>query len=81
MARIIATDAPFERETVSAEEAVRLFDSLGERLKVSRVGDIPAGDEITLFRNGDFVDLGRGPHVQRTSQIGAYKLTEGAGSY
>jgi threonyl-tRNA synthetase len=81
MAKIVAEDRPFVRETVSRAEAERLFTGLGEALKVSRLGDIPEGEPITLFRDGDFVDLCRGPHVQRTGQIGAWKLTELAGSY
>jgi len=81
MAEIVAEDRPFEREIVSRAEAERLFASLGESLKLSRLADIPGDDEITVFRDGDFVDLCRGPHVQRTGQIGAWKLTELAGSY
>ena len=81
MAKIVAEDRPFVRETVSRAEDERLFTGLGEALKVSRLGDIPEGEPITLFRDGDFVDLCRGPHVQRTGQIGAWKLTELAGSY
>jgi threonyl-tRNA synthetase len=81
MAKIVAEDRPFEREVLSRADAERLFTSLGESLKVSRLADIPGGDEITMFRDGDFADLCRGPHVQRTGQIGAWKLTELAGSY
>jgi threonyl-tRNA synthetase len=81
MAKIVAEDRPFVRETLSRADAKKLFESLGEALKVSRLADIPAGEEITVFRDGDFVDLCRGPHVQRTGQIGAWKLTELAGSY
>ncbi|MEN8185081.1 MAG: threonine--tRNA ligase, partial [Myxococcota bacterium] len=54
---------------------------LGEELKLSRLEDIPEDDEVTVFRHGGFVDLCRGPHVQRTSQIGAFKLLEAAGAY
>ncbi|HKC52425.1 MAG TPA: threonine--tRNA ligase [Myxococcota bacterium] len=81
MAKIVAEDRPFERQVLSRADAERLFASLGESLKLSRLADIPGGDEITIFRDGDFVDLCRGPHVQRTGQIGAWKLTELAGSY
>ena len=81
MASIVAENSPFERQVVSREEARRLFDEMGEHLKVSRIDDIPEGEEITLFRHGDFVDLCRGPHVQRAEQIGAFKLTEVGGSY
>jgi len=81
MGRIIAEDAPFERVVVSRPEAKRLFGETGEALKVSRLDDIPEGQDITLYRHGGFVDLCRGPHVQRAGQIGAWKLTELAGSY
>ncbi len=81
MRRIVEAKQPFEREVVEREEAKRLFASQGQELKVSRIDDIEAGAEVTLFRNGDFVDLCRGPHVQQTGQIGAFKLTEVGGSY
>ena len=81
MKRIVKEDVPFTREVVSREEAIALFTGLGEELKVSRLGDIPEGESITLYRHGDFVDLCRGPHVQRSGQIGALKLLEAAGAY
>jgi threonyl-tRNA synthetase len=81
MARIVSEDAPFERREVSRDEARRLFDEMGEELKVSRLADIPDGDDITLFSHGEFVDLCRGPHVQHAGQIGAFKLLEVAGAY
>ena len=54
---------------------------MGEKLKLSRLADIPDGAEITVFRHGRFVDLCRGPHVQHTGQIGAVKLLESSGTY
>ncbi|MCZ6464646.1 MAG: threonine--tRNA ligase, partial [Proteobacteria bacterium] len=81
MGDILAEKLVFEREVVSREEARRLFSGMGEELKVARIDDIPEGSEITLFRHGAFVDLCRGPHVRRTDQIGAVKLTEVSGSY
>jgi threonyl-tRNA synthetase len=81
MRRIIAEKPAFSREVVSRDEARRLFASLGEELKLSRLDDIPEGEPITLFRHGDFVDLCRGPHVQHAGQIGAVKLLEAAGAY
>jgi threonyl-tRNA synthetase len=81
MRRILAEKSEFTREVVSREEARRLFASLGETLKLSRLDDIPAGEPITLFRHGSFVDLCRGPHVRHTGQIGALKLIEAAGAY
>ncbi len=81
MGKIVAERAAFTREAVSRAQARELFASLGEQLKLSRLDDIPEGEEITLFRHGAFVDLCRGPHVQRTDQIGAFRLLESAGAY
>ena len=81
MRKILAERAPFEREVVSREDARAVFARLGQTLKLSRLEDIPAGEPITVFRHGDFVDLCRGPHVQHTGQIGAVKLLEAAGAY
>ena len=81
MRRIVAENASFERRVVSRAEAKALFESMGETLKVARLADIPEGDDITLFAHGGFVDLCRGPHVQRADQIGAVKLLDAAGAY
>ena len=81
MQRIIGEDAGFERRVVSREEAHALFAEKGEELKLSRLGDIPDGEEISLFQHGDFVDLCRGPHVQHAGQIGASTLLEVSGTY
>jgi threonyl-tRNA synthetase len=81
MRGIIAAKPAFTREVVSRAEARRLFEALGEALKLSRLDDIPEGEPITLFRHGNFVDLCRGPHVQNAGQIGAVKLLEAAGAY
>lgn len=81
MKRIIAQDLPFSREVVSREQAQEIFRARGEELKLIRLADIPEGEEITIFRHGNFVDLCRGPHVQRTGQIGAFRLLETSGAY
>jgi threonyl-tRNA synthetase len=81
MAKILGEKAVFSREVLTREQARELFASRGEELKVSRLDDIPEGEEITVFRHGEFVDLCRGPHVQRTDQIGAFRLLETAGAY
>jgi len=81
MQRIVAEGASFVREVVDRETARKLFEGMGEALKVSRLGDIPEGEPITLYRHGGFVDLCRGPHVQRADQIGAVKLLETGGAY
>jgi len=81
MENIIAEKSPFEREVISREQARKFFAEEGEELKLSRLDDIPDGEEITVFRHGKFTDLCRGPHVQRADQIGAFRLIEAAGSY
>lgn len=81
MLEILAEDAPFERREVSREEARLLFEEMGEHLKVERLADIPEDATITVFQHGRFLDLCRGPHVQRASQIGAVKLLEVSGVY
>jgi threonyl-tRNA synthetase len=81
MQQIIKAGLEFSREVVTREEAHALFSSLGETLKLERLADIPDDAEITLYRQGEFVDLCRGPHLQNTKQIGAIKLTEASGAY
>jgi len=81
MREILAEGAELERIEVSREEAAKLFAEMGETLKVERLKDIPEGDAITLYRHGEFVDLCRGPHVQRIGQIGAVKVLEASGVY
>ncbi len=81
MREILAEGLEFERVEVSREQAEEVFRGLGETLKVERLKDIPAGDTITLFKHGGFTDLCRGPHAQRTSQIGAVKLLESSGVF
>ncbi len=81
MEEILAEDLPFERTEVTREECRKLMEARGEALKLDRLRDIPEGEAITLYRHGDFVDLCRGPHVQRTGQIGAVKLLEASGAY
>ena len=81
MLEILAEDHSFERVEVSRSEAEELFRSQGETLKIERLRDIPEGETITLFRHGDFVDLCRGPHAQRLSQVKAVKLLETGGAY
>ncbi len=81
MARIVAEDLPFERLEVGRSEAQSLFESQGQHYKVERLADIPEGETITVYRCGGFVDLCRGPHLERTGQIKAFKLLSVAGSY
>jgi threonyl-tRNA synthetase len=81
MKKIIREKSLFERVVISRDDARKFFTEEGEELKQSRLEDIPEGDEITIFRHGKFSDLCRGPHVQRSDQIGAFHLIEAAGSY
>ena len=81
MREILSEDSSFERVEVSRAEAEKLFRELGNDLKLDRLRDIPEGETITLYRHGRFVDLCRGPHVQRVAQIGAVKLLEASGVY
>ncbi len=81
MEKIVKAKQPFVREIVTREAAKKLFSERGEMLKVSRIDDIPTDAEISIFRQGDFIDLCRGPHVQRTDQIGAFRLIDVSGSY
>ncbi len=79
MARIIAADLPFERLEVSRAQAEEMLRD--QPYKLARLADIPADENITFYRCGDFRDLCRGPHVERSSQIKAFKLLTVAGSY
>ncbi len=81
MLEILGEDSEFERIEIDREGAKQLFEDMGESLKIDRLRDIPEGETITLYRDGQFTDLCRGPHVQRLSQIGAVKLLETSGVY
>lgn len=81
MKKIIDADLPFERKVISREEAIRLFAERGETYKVEIIRSIPEGEEVSLFQHGNFVDLCRGPHVARTSDIKAFKVLSFAGAY
>ncbi len=81
MARIVAENAPFERLEMDRAQAEEALKAKGQRYKLERLSDIPAGETITFFRCGDFMDLCRGPHVAYTGEIKAFKLLSVAGSY
>lgn len=82
MSEIVDRDEPITREEMSREEAIALFKSMGEHFKVEIVEAIPAGDTLTVYRQGGFVDLCRGPHLPSTKSLGkAFKLTKIAGAY
>lgn len=81
MRKIIAEDLPFERVVISREEAASCLKERGQSYKLERLADIPDGAEITFYKCGDFMDLCRGPHLESTGDIKAFKLTSVAGSY
>src|SRR5690625_2198483 len=81
MQRIIDENLVIEREEVSREEAKQLFRDIGDDLKIELIDDIPEGDPITIYRQGEFFDLCRGVHVPATSKIKAFKLLSISGAY
>lgn len=81
MQEIVADDLAVERLVMSREEAVDTFTAMGESYKVEIIRDLPEGDEISIYRQGDWMDLCRGPHVPSTGKLGAFKLTKLAGAY
>jgi threonyl-tRNA synthetase len=81
MAEIIRADLPFRREVVSRDEARRRFEAEGEHYKLELLDDIPEGEPITLYHQGAWFDLCRGPHGPSTGRIGAFKLLKVAGAY
>jgi len=80
MQEFIKADLPFIREEVSKEEAKKLFAEMGEDYKVELINDL-ADEKVSLYRQGDFVDFCRGPHLPSTNKIKAFKLLNIAGAY
>src|ERR1700730_16337715 len=82
MREIIARDKPFTKEVWSRDQAKRAFHDMGEQFKVELVDAIPADQNIKIYRQGDWFDLCRGPHMTSTGKVGdAFKLTKDAGAY
>ncbi|RII34562.1 threonine--tRNA ligase [Clostridium chromiireducens] len=81
MNKIISENLSFERMDVSREEAIRLMEEKGERYKVELISDLPEGEKITLYKQGDYTDLCRGPHIPSTKYVKAFKLISVAGAY
>ena len=81
MAELAARKLPITRFERSRAEAVALLTEKKQNFKLERLADIPEGEAISFYQLGDFVDLCRGPHVDSTGDIGAFKLTGIAGSY
>lgn len=81
MAQLVEKNQPVERVEMSREAAIEYFESIGEKYKVEVISSIPAGEIISLYRQGEFIDLCRGPHVPSTGKIKAFKLMKLAGAY
>ncbi|ULX53743.1 threonine--tRNA ligase [Cupriavidus taiwanensis] len=81
MAELARKDEKVTREVWNRDEAVALFESMGEKYKAEIIGSIPADQEIGLYREGNFVDLCRGPHVPSTGKLKVFKLMKVAGAY
>src|SRR5690606_16661329 len=81
MERIVEADVKVERSLMSRADAVKLFESMGEKYKVEIIESIPNAEDLSFYRQGDFIDLCRGPHVPSTAHIKAFKLMSVAGAY
>ncbi|WP_316149129.1 threonine--tRNA ligase [Cupriavidus sp. BIC8F] len=81
MTELARKDEKVMREVWNRDEAVALFESMGEKYKAEIIGSIPADQEIGLYREGSFVDLCRGPHVPSTGKLKVFKLMKVAGAY
>ncbi len=80
MKEIVKADYTIERESLSKDEAIKLFEEMGETYKVELIREIP-DETVTVYRQDGFVDLCRGPHLPRTGMIRAFKLVSTAGAY
>lgn len=81
MAGIVKENLPLTRFVLPRDEARALVEKMGQTYKVALIDDLPEGEEISFYQQGDFVDLCRGPHIENTGRIGAFKLMSIAGAY
>ena len=81
MERIVQEDLPITRHVISRDEAVQMFEQLQEPLKLELIRDLPEDAVITIYKQGEFADLCRGPHLPSTGRIKAFKLRSVAGAY
>lgn len=81
MAEIARREIPVQREVWPRDKAVDFFKGIGEHYKAEIIASIPAGEDVSLYRQGDFIDLCRGPHVPSTGKLKVFKLMKLAGAY
>lgn len=81
MLAIAANDIPVQRQVMTRDDAIAYFQGLGEHYKAEIIEDIPVGEELSLYTQGEFTDLCRGPHVPSTGRLKAFKLMKVAGAY
>ena len=81
MSELARRDLPVQREVVARDAAIAFFKSIGEHYKAELIEAIPQGEEVSLYREGSFVDLCRGPHVPSTGKLKVFKLMKLAGAY
>ena len=81
MKQIVKKKFPVERKELSREEALKLWEEQGEVYKVELVRDLPEGETISIYSQGEFTDLCRGPHIQHTGKVKHFKLMNVAGAY
>ncbi len=81
MNKILSENLSFERIDISREEAIKLMEEKGENYKVELILDLPEGEKISLYKQGDYIDLCRGPHIPSTKYVKSFKLISVAGAY
>lgn len=81
MQKIIDENLPVERHVVTREKAIQAYKGIGDKLKLELIEDIPEGETVTIYEQGEFFDLCRGPHLPSTGKIKAFKLLSIAGAY
>lgn len=81
MNELASEDLAVSRSLMTRDEAVALFEKMGEKYKVEIIRDIPSNENLSFYSQGDFIDLCRGPHVPNTGKLKAFKLTKVAGAY
>ena len=81
MAELAKQDLTVSHRVISRDEAIKFFRSIGEEYKAKIIEAIPANETLTVYQQGDFIDLCRGPHVPSTGKLKAFKLTKLAGAY